>query len=621
MIQMPNGMGKTTTMHLFRAAFSGEQLDAEIVRGFRPSDSTKFGEFELVISVVDQIFRILLSLNYDSGVIGYTTARAEVQAGGKQVGHVLPKELKSLLSPEFCRLFIFDGELAKQIRDLKRERASDAIRALYRLDRLGELRSQIARLITEEQQRSSGTTRTQTSQGLKALKTRLDNAKACLADLRRKQRTLDETLSESRIRFEENEKSIRDHMQQDHDFRSRSNDLELKRNAIEKELVDISKSTLSELRNPAAIHPSIIQELSGLGHKMQDLKLPKTTSVEFFYQLADAAKCICGREIGPAEKDAIIAGAKDYLSEDQIGVVNAIKSAVRQYDDNTSTFSARAKELSDRIAQRQKLNGDWDRLQAERIAAGDEELEELKLDQSQLQDEIEDLEVKLEALTCTDAATQKGHGVDDKTNIPLCKAEVKAREKAYAEATGTVTFLKKAGATSDLIEKIEARALDLIKSRLKDATNTKLETFIPTEHIRVARIGGALELESDSLGSKQQVSEGQSLAIAYAFLTSLFEQASYRLPFIVDSPAGSLDLRVRREVAELIPDLFDQMIMFVISSEREGFADPFYGKPGVRFCTIYRDQALKTQMEEEVAFFKHFHSEENGGQAGEESKQ
>ena len=101
-----------------------------------------------------------------------------------------------------------------------------------------------------------------------------------------------------------------------------------------------------------------------------------------------------GRAIGPAEKEAIIAGAKDYLSEDQIGVVNAIKSAVRQYDDNTSTFSARAKELSDRIAQRQKLNGDWDRLQAERIAAGDEELEELKLDQSQLQDEIEDLEVK-----------------------------------------------------------------------------------------------------------------------------------------------------------------------------------------------------------------------------------
>src|SRR5205814_739897 len=153
-------------------------------------------------------------------------------------------------------------------------------------------------------------------------------------------------------------------------------------------------------------------------------------------------------------------------------------------------------------------------------------------------------------------------------NIPLCKVEVKERQNALAEATGTVTFLRKATITKDLIEEIENRALDLIKERLRVATNTKLRSFIPTESIRVARIGGALELESDRLGSKQQVSEGQSLAIAYAFLTSLFEQAPYRLPFIVDSPAGSLDLRVRREVAELIPDLFDQMIMFVISSER-----------------------------------------------------
>jgi hypothetical protein len=38
LIQMPNGMGKTTTMQLLRAAFSGMQLDEGIVRDFRSSD-------------------------------------------------------------------------------------------------------------------------------------------------------------------------------------------------------------------------------------------------------------------------------------------------------------------------------------------------------------------------------------------------------------------------------------------------------------------------------------------------------------------------------------------------------------------------------------------------------
>src|ERR1700689_3069007 len=112
LIQMPNGMGKTTTMHLFRAAFSGEQLEPDVVKGFRPSDKVGNGEFELVISIEEQVYRITLQLNYETGATVFHTARAETQSGGKQVGHVLPKELKSLLTPEFARLFIFDGELA-----------------------------------------------------------------------------------------------------------------------------------------------------------------------------------------------------------------------------------------------------------------------------------------------------------------------------------------------------------------------------------------------------------------------------------------------------------------------------------------------------------------------------
>ena len=69
-------------------------------------------------------------------------------------------------------------------------------------------------------------------------------------------------------------------------------------------------------------------------------------------------------------------------------------------------------------------------------------------------------------------------------------------------------------------------------------------------------------------------------------------------------------MRVRREVAELIPGLFDQMIMFVISSEREGFAEPFYDKKGARFRTIWRDDSAHTQISEDVSFFRQFHSDD-----------
>ena len=256
----------------------------------------------------------------------------------------------------------------RQIRDLQREKASEAIRALYRMDRLGIVRAGIDRLIAEEQERSSATTKTQTKQGLKALATKRDSAKEKLAELRRTQNKLETQRSSAQERINELEKAIREHMQQDQDFRGRVNDLELKKKNLEIELVDIAKRTLAELRNPASIHPRILERLSDLGQKMQRLRLPKTMSMEFFNELALQPECVCGRTIGSTEREAILARANDYLSEDQIGVVNAIKSAVRQYKEGNTNFDDRAKRLKQLIADKHRLNGDWDRLEAERVA-------------------------------------------------------------------------------------------------------------------------------------------------------------------------------------------------------------------------------------------------------------
>jgi DNA sulfur modification protein DndD len=59
----------------------------------------------------------------------------------------------------------------------------------------------------------------------------------------------------------------------------------------------------------------------------------------------------------------------------------------------------------------------------------------------------------------------------------------------------------------------------------------------------------------------------------------------------------------------VIPHLFQQTIMFVISTERENFADASYGRAGARFITLVGtadgnvvqlegEEALKTFQEE-----------------------
>lgn len=83
---------------------------------------------------------------------------------------------------------------------------------------------------------------------------------------------------------------------------------------------------------------------------------------------------------------------------------------------------------------------------------------------------------------------------------------------------------------------------------------------------------------------------GEGLSIAYAFLGSLFGYSDHQLPFVVDSPAGPIDLQVRPRIAESIPRLTDQFIAFTISSERDGFVDVLGDRLGevVSYQTLFR---------------------------------
>ena len=66
----------------------------------------------------------------------------------------------------------------------------------------------------------------------------------------------------------------------------------------------------------------------------------------------------------------------------------------------------------------------------------------------------------------------------------------------------------------------------------------------------------------------------------------MFEHSAYDFPFVVDSPAASMDLDVRREVAAVIPHLFKQLVIFVTSGEVAGFAERMYSLEDIIYLTI-----------------------------------
>lgn len=610
LIQMPNGTGKTTTMALLRAVLTGAELPPDIVREFRPTDDAERGEFELRLRIDGKPYHLYLALDYREGTATYRTSRPELTGGGMEEGLGLPAELRRLISAPFARLFIFDGELAKEIRRAGVDQAAQAVRTLYRLDRLSALRAQVERLVDDERARAAANSSAETPQGLRNLQSRYETAKRRLADLEGDAARLEERNRQDAQKVLDLEARVRTQISQDTNLREQLDAVTKERQSVESQIAAGGEAMLSLMRNPAVVHQRILERLRSLGGKMDTLKLPKTTSMEFFYELSEQPHCICGRSIGDQEKAVIRARANEYLAENQIAVINAMKSTIRASQAEPDQLVGRATTLAGLLRERQKLATKKHMLEEERLASGDEELERLRDELKRTKQRLSENEDRLDLLTTSDHAIQAANALDWEKNIPACKIEVEKRRKRWDGAMGTRRFLVQARETDELIGRIRDSAFDLLCERVRERTNEILTHIAPSEPLHVTRIRSSLELASDGVAAKGGVSEGQSLAVAYAFLTALFQDAPYRLPFVVDSPAVSLDTRVRREVGELVPGLFDQMIMFVISSERPGFAETFYGRDGVRYLTLWKEDEETTAVNETLNFFRTFHDEE-----------
>lgn len=154
-----------------------------------------------------------------------------------------------------------------------------------------------------------------------------------------------------------------------------------------------------------------------------------------------------------------------------------------------------------------------------------------------------------------------------------------------AEATKTRDIRLKTKLLKELIDAAVTDATARIAQQLVQATNSRLAGILTRSPLRVSDVRDSVVLDGQSKGSP-----GQTLALGYAFLLGLFDAGQISLPFVVDSPTGALDKNVRREIAELLPSISQQLLAFTTSSEYERFV-PVLDKAAhgdVQYLTMFR---------------------------------
>lgn len=605
LLQMPNGTGKTTTMRLFRRALNGTAPPEYEIQSLKADDAVKEGLFELTLTIDDEQWVVKMHFDFSTDQCRFSTVSVG-DSGGNESGHRLPLQLRETLEKKITKLFVFNGELASKIIETGANLADESIRALYKLDNLTSLKVQVDDLAKQRQRRAASISSASTKRSIERFENELKEVGDNLAQLERVERKLRKKKSRNEARITKLANEINTLIGQDTRNADELAEIEETMLKTNSDISDFTSRSIELFRKPPLFHEIVRNRLKSLGGTMQTLKLPRTMSAEFFYQLAERKQCICGSSIGERERSTIRASAKEFLGDDQIAVINQMKLSLRDTDLQDETLKGVLKRLSMARDQFQILRQRKHVIEDDPDAPASEEIESLKGNRELIEQDLENVNDAILKLTSDHPHHNE---VAWQNNIPACKREQQVRQRKLNTVAGTYEFIQKANTLKEFIRNVEQRAVKRLRNRIKGVTNEYLEHILPNEPLRVANIDGSLKLATDGVTFKPSVSEGQKLAVSYAFLTALLAGAPHRLPFVVDSPAVSLDLEIRRTVGKLISPLFTQMIIFVISSEREGFSDTFFYRDDVKYLTISVDSVTgRPRIEDGHEAFKGFHA-------------
>ena len=604
-VMMANGTGKTTTMTLIKGLLDGSAKNwpVDYVKSFAPTTTTgDKGEFSITVKFDEKQYKYFLSLDYVNGI-----AKIETQAPpkGRETGLLLPTAIKGIFTPEFVSRFVFDGEQAKKSMDRTSNEADETIRYLYRLDELDEILAMNMNILTEIQNAEGGSTGTRGS--LSNLRSRQKKVRDHIASLEKKQKQLNGDIARFSQEKIEKEKQ-RQELDKNYEALNKEKNEVIAEQEKNRGNVDVKITEIVSLvKTPYLVSEGLCNRMYEFGDAMKKLKLPKSSSKDFFTELAYAEKCVCDRCIGEKERDAILKNAERYLGSDHQAVLNNIKSVLMgsTYDER---LVAAFEELGKLQEQKTRLNARFADVEDKLIKAGGPQVEQLQSEIEVLIGQISSAQTQLKIIESKD---EDDETLTEENNLHKARRADAEYEVKIASTTKTNAALRKKNVVQDLVNEIKTQATAALKEEIIKKANDKISRVIKDDYIEIESIDGYIKLKD-----REGASDGQTLSIGSCFLGTLFEEAELQFPFVIDSPTGKMDFDKRQAVADIIPVVFNQMIAFVQSAEVKCFADRFYKNTDTQYLTIVASKDTEEiAIHKGIAFFDSYQRETTGGES------
>ena len=538
-----------------------------------------------------------MEFGFGTGEVQYKTT----WGSGQRRGFAPPREIHRLVDRNFVNFYIFDGELADDLLNPEKTDALTAVESLFQIQLLGEMAGKVK---THWDEITQGRT-SKGQRGLTRSKNKLKQWRNHLESLKARAQKLQDEIRDMNRQIERKDKLYRDQIALEDVLSDKLRTAQTHAETAEELFKQKTQFVLDEIRSPQALSPAFANRMLEFRSQLDRVKLPESAAREWFAELLEEAKCVCGRPMDEEARNVIRERSEEYLGSDDINVLNRIKSDIYRAVGNRPSQAAMDLDRSmEKLAELSKAKTAADnqlvflRHQAEHnnpvvaragkeIKGIQERLGELERELAPLQDESPNLPVdKLKQLR----PEQVG-------SIPTANKCVELYEDQAAERAHTLKQKLKRDVLVRILEQAHERAKRMIADEIRQETNRRIAELMPDNAVRVDKVEGALILRGQTGGSA-----GENLSVGYAFLATLFNRSNrHELPFVVDSPVAPIDGAIRPTIGKLLPRLTGQIIAFTISTEREGFLKPLERemRGEVHYLTLFRRGIA--HMEEQVS--------------------
>jgi DNA sulfur modification protein DndD len=518
------------------------------------------------------------------------------------IGRMLPKSLH--------QYFFFDGERIEQlVRTDNRAEIAEATQKLLGVKVLDNAIKHLnaARKTLEDEYSSVGDAETKsllaerreketTREALEARQEEIDRELTHQATLKQ-ETTLRlresgefESLQRRRDQLEEQEKELRDRLQ---------------------DAKQILKRAISN-RGYTVFLPSVVEKFRAIVRDKEEKgQLPADVKPKFVQELLEMERCICGMELHPgtSHRAAVEAWLNKSGLADVQSTVYRLEGWVNQQADQEEDFWREVDQEQATINHcKQKLSQIEIDLEDIRDQLRTSPREEVR----QLQERLDEIDRTTERLIMEKGRNQERIGILS-NEITQLRKQVRDRRQNQSKQKLALKRMEAAQEAIDRLKELKQNQDILFRQELQETLSNlygeiSFKAYIPRisdkyELNLVERVGGQEVLVGASTGENQ--------ILSLSFIGSIVERIrqwskdklvmgpdSSTFPLVMDSPFGSLDEIYRRQVAKLLPELADQLMVMASKTQWRGeVEEEMRDRIGREYVLVYNSPKDEVQAD------------------------